>query len=183
MRMMLIFDAVDDGTKHVVRILTGSLRDERWRLDSLEAYEVDDEDLKLSNLLILGCGREFTPKQGSTVPVSPLMEEFLNHLEEIGIEEKRCVAFGTRPPAALAGEGAASYIQDRLFDMGAKILLDGMSFDMENEATLSMATVKRVEEFAEHVKRAFVGDMINRYGEVAPFRGRISDGSDKEIRR
>ena len=182
MRVMVIFDAVDDGTKHVVRILTGSLRDERWRLDSSEVYEVNDEDIRLSNLLILGSGRGFTPREGSTVPVSPLMEDFLNHIEQLGIKDKRCVAFGTRPHYALAGEGATSYMQDRLYDMGAKMLIDGMSFDIENETTLSMATVKRVEEFAEQIKRAFVGDMTNRYGKMTPYRGRISDGSDREIR-
>ncbi len=183
MRVMLIFDAVDDGTKHVVRILTGSLRDERWRLDSVEVYDVSDEDVRLSNLLVIGGGREMTPKEGRVAPVSPPMEEFLDRLQSIQIQEKRCVAFGTRPHSALAGEGAASYIQDRLYDMEAKILMNGMSFDMENEKVLSMATVKRVEEFGDQIKRAFIGDMTNRYGVMTPYRGRIPDGSDKEIKR
>jgi hypothetical protein len=173
MRILLAYDALDDATKQIVSILSDTLKDKNWRLDTYDVEEVSANDIALSQLMVIG-GTTSTAVWGDNiVSVSPNLLDFLNALDEIDLREKYATSFATRPTKELSGRGAAGYIQDRLIDAGAQILMEGRSFEVGEDGVVGIGDIKRCESFGNDIRKKFLGQMVSLYGENLPSRVNI----------
>jgi len=157
MRIIVAYDALDEATKSVVKIMSDILKGGPWRLDSYHISEVGKQDMDLCRLLVIGGSTSISMGLDGPVPVSGQMDTFLKSLKYVDATDKLGVAFGTHAQGEPDTEIAASHIQDELVEHGFQLLEQGISFPIERGKQLSNRDLKKCEDFANEIRRKFTG--------------------------
>ncbi len=161
MRVLLAFDAVDDATKRIVRIITGILKDTRWRLDSYDVSEAEMADIETSDVLVAGCSTEVAVRE-EVLPTSPPMADFLAELPPGVGEGRHAAAFDTRFDYHIEGRSAAASIEIELSKLGYRIIHPALSLLVERDKPLKVVHVKRAQNFARGLKGKIAGVLFSK---------------------